>query len=142
MSNSIASVHMGESRSVATCLIGLLLCMSTLAIIVSAHHIEEETYNLVILQDDGIHFPEDILLTGTTTLAPSEATWELWNLGDGFSEWNLEESGSHFSDVIPVSENMWNWTLEINDTEMDCTCLLTISIPNGLDPMTKSIIVY
>tara|TARA_B110000881_G_scaffold80596_1_gene70349 strand:- start:442 stop:579 length:138 start_codon:yes stop_codon:yes gene_type:complete len=44
--------------------------MSTLAIIVSAHHIEEETYNLVILQDDGIHFPEDILLTGTTTLAP------------------------------------------------------------------------
>tara|TARA_B110000914_G_scaffold135245_1_gene118272 strand:+ start:308 stop:499 length:192 start_codon:yes stop_codon:yes gene_type:complete len=60
--------------------------MSTLAIIVSAHHIEEETYNLVILQDDGIHFPEDILLTGTTTLAPSEATWELWNLGDGFSE--------------------------------------------------------
>ncbi len=142
MSNSIASIPMGESRSVATCLIGLLLCMSTLAIIVSAHHIEEETYNLVILQDDGIHFPEDILLTGTTTLAPSEATWELWNLGDGFSEWNLEESGSHFSDVIPVSENMWNWTLEINDTEIDCTCLLTISIPNGLDPMTKSIIVY
>ena len=142
MSNSIASAHMGESRSIATCLVGLLLCMSTLAILVSAHHIEEETYNLVILQDDGIHFPGNILLTGTTTLAPSEATWELWNVGDGSSGWNLEESGSHFSDVVPVSENLWNWTLEINDTEIDCTCLLTISIPNGLDPMTKSIIVY
>ena len=142
MSNSIASIPMGESRSVATCLIGLLLCMSTLAIIVSAHHIEEETYNLVILQDDGIHFPEDILLTGTTTLAPSEATWELWNVGDGISGWNLEGSGSHFSDVVPVSENLWNWTLDINNTEIDCTCLLTISIPNGLDPMTKSIVVY
>lgn len=142
MSNSIASVSMGESRSVATCLIGLLLCMSMLAIIGSAHHIEEETYNLVILQDDGIHFPGDISLTGTTTLAPSEATWELWNVGDGFSGWTLEQSGSHFSDVIPVSENMWNWTLEINNTEIDCTCLLTISIPNGLDPMTTSIIVY
>ena len=116
--------------------------MSTLAIIVSAHHIEEETYNLVILQDDGIHFPEDILLTGTTTLAPSEATWELWNVGDGISGWNLEGSGSHFSDVVPVSENLWNWTLDINNTEIDCTCLLTISIPNGLDPMTKSIVVY
>ncbi|MDE0954279.1 MAG: hypothetical protein OR994_06360 [Candidatus Poseidoniales archaeon] len=133
---------MGESRSIATCLVGLLLCMSTLAILVSAHHPEEVTYNLVILQDDGTHFPENILLTGTTTLAPSEATWQLWNVGDGLSGWNLEELGSHFSDVVPVSENLWNWTLEINDTEINCTCLLTISIPNGLDPMTKSIIVY
>jgi len=142
MSNSIASARMGESRSIATCLVCLLLCMSTLAILVSAHHIEEETYNLVILQDDGTYFPGNILLNGTTTLAPSEATWELWNVGDGLSGWNLEESGSHFSDVVPVSENLWNWTLEINITEIDCTCLLTISIPNGLDPMTKSIIVY
>jgi len=108
----------------------------------SAHHLEEENYNLVILQGDGTHFPGNILLTGTTTLAPSEATWELWNVGDGISGWNLEGSGSHFSDVVPVSENMWNWTLDINDTEIDCTCLLTISIPNGLDPMTKSIVVY
>jgi hypothetical protein len=110
--------------------------------VVSAHHIAEDAYNLVILQDDGTHFTENILLNGTTTLAPSEATWELWNVGNGISGWSLEDSGSHFSDVVPVSENMWNWTLEINITEIDCTCLLTISIPNGLDPMTKSIIVY
>ena len=142
MSNSIASTRMGESRSIATCLVCLLFCISSLAMTVSAHHIEEDTYNLVILQENGAHFPGNILLTGTTTLAPSEATWELWNVGDGFSGWNLEESGSHFSGVVPVSENMWNWTLEINITELDCTCLLTISIPNGLDPMTKSIIVY
>ena len=142
MSNSIASAIMGESRSIATYSVCLLFCISALAMTVSAHHLEEETYNLVILQGDGTHFPEDILLTGTTTLAPSEATWELWNVGDGISGLNLEGSGSHFSDVVPVSENMWNWTLEINDTEMDCTCLLTISIPNGLEPMTKSIIVY
>ena len=142
MSNSIASVRMGEGRSIATCLVCLLFCTSALAMTASAHHLEEETYNLVIHQGDGTHFPGNILLTGTTTLPPSEATWELWNVGDGFSEWNLEVSGSHFSDVVPVSENMWNWTLEINDTEIDCTCLLTISIPNGLDPMTKSIVVY
>ncbi len=142
MPNGIASSPMGESRSIATCLVCLLFCISALTMTASAHHLEEENYNLVILQGDGTHFPENILLTGTTTLAPSEATWELWNVGDGISGWNLEGSGSHFSDVVPVSENMWNWTLDINDTEIDCTCLLTISIPNGLDPMTKSIIVY
>jgi hypothetical protein len=142
MSNSIASVRMGESRSIATLLVCLLFCISMFSLTVSGHHIEEDTYNLVILQDDGVHFSENILLTGTTTLAPSEATWELWDVGDGFSGWNLEDSDSHFSDVVPVSENMWNWTLEINVTEIDCTCLLTISIPNGLDPITKSIIVY
>jgi hypothetical protein len=142
MPNGIASSPMGESRSIATCLVCLLFGISTLAMIVPAHHIADDTYNLVIHQDDGTHFTENILLNGTTTLAPSEATWELWNVGEGISGWNLEDSGSHFSDVVPVSENMWNWTLEINITEIDCTCLLTISIPNGLDPMTKSIIVY
>jgi len=142
MPNGIASTCMGESRSIATCLVCLLFGISTLAMVVSAHHIAEDAYNLVILQDDGTHFTENILLNGTTTLAPSEATWELWNVGNGISGWSLEDSGSHFSDVVPVSENMWNWTLEINITEIDCTCLLTISIPNGLDPMTKSIIVY
>ena len=142
MPNGIASSPMGESRSIATCLVCLLFGISTLAMIVPAHHIADDTYNLVIHQDDGTHFTENILVNGTTTLAPSEATWELWNVGEGISGWNLEDSGSHFSDVVPVSENMWNWTLEINITEIDCTCLLTISIPNGLDPMTKSIIVY
>jgi len=71
MSNSIASAIMGESRSIATYSVCLLFCISALAMTVSAHHLEEETYNLVILQGDGTHFPEDILLTGTTTLAPS-----------------------------------------------------------------------
>ena len=142
MPNGITRICMEESRSIATSLVFLLFGISTLAMVVSAHHIEEDTYNLVILQDDGTHFTENILLTGTTTLAPSEATWELWNVGDGISGWSLEDSGSHFSDVVPVSENMWNWTLEIDITEIDCTCLITVSIPNGLDPMTKSIIVY
>ena len=142
MPNGITCTCMGESRSIATCLVCLLFGISTLAMVVSAHHIEEDTYNLVILQDDGTHFTENILLNGTTTLAPSEATWELWNVGDGISGWSLEDSGYHFSDVVPVSENMWNWTLEIDVTEIDCTCLITVSIPNGLDPMTKSIIVY
>ena len=142
MPNGITCTCMGKSRSIATCLVGLLFGISTLAMIVPAHHIADDTYNLVIHQDDGTHFTENILLNGTTTLAPSEATWELWNVGEGISGWNLEDSGSHFSDVVPVSENMWNWTLEINISEIDCTCLLTISIPNGLDPMTKSIIVY
>lgn len=142
MSYSIVSAYMGEGRSIATFLVCLLFGISTLAMFVSAHHIEEDTYSLVIQQEDGTHFTENILLNGTTTLAPSEATWELWNVGDGISGWNLEASGSHFSDVIPVSENIWDWELEINISEINCTCLLTVSIPNGLDPMTKSIIVY
>ena len=142
MSYSIVSAYMGEGRSIAPFLVCLLFGISTLAMFVSAHHIEEDTYSLVIQQEDGTHFTENILLNGTTTLAPSEATWELWNVGDGISGWNLEASGSHFSDVTPVSENIWDWALEINISEINCTCLLTISIPNGLDPMTKSIIVY
>lgn len=126
MPNGITRICMEESRSIATSLVFLLFGISTLAMVVSAHHLEEDTYNLVILQDDGTHFTENILLTGTTTLAPSEATWELWNVGDGISGWSLEDSGSHFSDVVPVSENMWNWTLEIDITEIDCTCLITV----------------
>jgi len=142
MSYSIAPVLMGVSRSIAACLACLLFCTMPLAVSVSAHHLDEENYNLFIFQDDGTIFSENISLNGTTTLPPSEATWELWNVGDGFSNWNMEASGSHFSSVVPASENLWYWTLEINVTELDCTCLLTISIPNGLDPMSKSIIVY
>ena len=142
MSYSIAPVLMGASGSIAACLASLLFFTLPLAVLVSAHHLVEENYNLFIFQDDGTIFPENISLNGTTTLPPSEATWELWNVGNGSSNWNMEASGSHFSSVVPTSENLWNWTLEINVTEIDCTCLLTISIPNGLDPMSKSIIIY
>jgi len=142
MSNSVASIHMGVSRSISVCLVSLLFCTLPLAVLVSAHHLDEDNYNLFIFQEDGTIFSENISLNGTTTLPPSEATWELWNVGDGISNWNIEATGSHFNSVVPVSENLWNWTLEINVTGIECTCLLTISIPNGLDPMTKSITLY
>ncbi len=142
MSYSVAPVFMGVGRSIAACLVCLIFCTLPLTVSVFAHHIDEENYNLFIFQEDGSIFSENISLNGTTTLPPSEATWELWNVGDGNSNWNMEASGSHFSSVVPVSDNLWNWTLEINVTEIECTCLLTISVPNGLDPMTKSIIVY
>jgi hypothetical protein len=109
---------------------------------VSAHHLEEENYNLYIFQNDGVIFTENLSINGTTTLPPSEATWELWNVGDGLSSWSLELSGSHFTSVEPSAESLWNWTLDITTAGIECTCLLTISVPNGLDPMSNSLIVY
>mgnify|MGYP000518574694 CR=1 FL=1 len=133
---------MGVSRSIITCLVAFTFCTLPLAVSVSAHHLDEDNYNLFIFQDDGVIFADNISINGTTTLPPSEATWELWNVGDGLSSWSLESSGAHFSSVDPSSENLWNWTLDIEVAGIECTCLLTISVPNGLDPMSKSLIVY
>ncbi len=123
-------------------IIVFIFCTLSIVDSVSAHHLEEENYNLYIFQNDGVIFTENISINGTTTLPPSEATWELWNVGDGLSSWSLELSGSHFTSVEPSAESLWNWTLDITTAGIECTCLLTISVPNGLDPMSNSLIVY
>jgi len=133
---------MRVSRSIVPFFVAFIFCMLPLGGLTSAHHLDEENYNLFIFQEDGIIFTDNISINGTTTLPPSESTWELWNVGDGLSSWSLELSGAHFTSVDPASENLWNWTLDIDVTALECTCLLTISVPNGLDPMSKSIIVY
>lgn len=125
-----------------TLIIVFIFCTLSIVDSVSAHHLEEENYNLYIFQNDGVIFTENISINGTTTLPPSEATWELWNVGDGLSSWSLELSGSHFTSVEPSAESLWNWTLDITTAGIECTCLLTISVPNGLDPMSNSLIVY
>jgi len=125
-----------------TLIIVFIFCTLSIVDSVSAHHLEEENYNLYIFQNDGVIFTENLSINGTTTLPPSEATWELWNVGDGLSSWSLELSGSHFTSVEPSAENLWNWTLDITTAGIECTCLLTISVPNGLDPMSNSLIVY
>lgn len=123
-------------------IIVFIFCTLSIVDSVSAHHLEEENYNLYIFQNDGVIFTENLSINGTTTLPPSEATWELWNVGDGLSSWSLELSGSHFTSVEPSAESLWNWTLDITTAGIECTCLLTISVPNGLDPMSNSLIVY
>ena len=129
-------------RSLLAFFVIFIFCTLPVADSVSAHHIEEENYNLFIFQNDGSLFTENISINGTTTLPPSEATWELWNVGDGISSWSLVLSGSHFTSVEPSAESLWNWTLDITTVGIECTCLLTISVPNGLDPMSNSLIVY
>lgn len=142
MSKGVVSMSMGESSPIVVYLVILLFCSLPLTSITSGHHLEEVDSSLIISQPNGTHFSDNITVNGTTSLSPVESVWELWNVGDGTSSWSLQDSGSHFTTVVPQSDDLWNWSLIIDIEGVDCTCLLTISIPNGLDPMTKSIIVY
>ena len=79
--------------------------------------------------DDGIWVNDTLVINGSTTLNPQSANWVLYDVTDPYtSSWPIIGNGGYFSEVLPVSEGLWSWTLTIDVSGVNCTCWLEISL--------------
>ena len=121
---------MGQFLKSSLVLASLLLMLIPLS---SANTIlSEDSQKLTSQIGDGIWVNETLTINGSTTLPPQNANWALYDVTDPYSEWIEVRSGGFFSEVIPVDEGLWIWSITIDVQNLNCTCWLEISQTDGL----------
>lgn len=83
--------------------------------------------------ESGVWFNETLTINGSTTIPAQDANWALYDVSDPYSSWNLMRSGNYFSEVIPLDEGLWSWSINVDVNGLNCTCWLEISQPVGLE---------
>ena len=83
--------------------------------------------------EDGAWFNETLVIDGSTTIPAQNANWILYNVTEPYSDWVVLRSGDYFSEVIPVDEGLWVWSISVDVQGINCTCWLEISQPIELE---------
>ena len=112
-----------------------LVITSLLLMLVPAYSADNsqqpEIDSLSTVIDDGFWVNETLTVNGSTNLNPQSANWVLYDVTDPYvTTWPIIGSGEYFSVVLPVSEGLWDWSLTIDVSGVNCTCWLEISQPN------------
>ncbi len=123
--------EMSHSQRVYSVLFGLIFILSSLSFSAADDDIEPE------LNSDFIHgtwVNETLLISGTTSLPAQQASWNMYDITDrDNSTWELLDTGDYFSNVTPMDQDLWSWTISINVSGINCTCWIEISQPYNLD---------
>ena len=92
----------------------------------------EDSPKLTSQIGDGIWVNETLTINGSTTLPPQNADWVLYDVTDPYSEWIVVRSGGYFTEVIPVDDGLWIWSISVDVQGLNCTCWLEVGQTDGL----------
>ena len=92
--------------------------------------------------EDGAWVNDTLTINGSTTIPAQYANWALYDVTDPYAEWETLLSGDYFTEVIPIDDGIWVWSITIDVTGIDCTCWLEISQPDGLEKALLNRIVF
>ena len=83
--------------------------------------------------EDGAWFNETLEVDGSTTIPAQDANWILYNITEPSNGRYILRSGDYFSEVIPVDDGLWIWSITVDVQGINCTCWLEISQPINLE---------
>lgn len=110
-----------------------LLCLFLASLVPSSIATHEQSTLLTSETSDGIWVNDTLEISGRTTLPAQAASWVLYDITDPYSEWEVLRQGDYFSEVTPLGQDLWEWSITIDTLEINCICWLEISQPNGLE---------
>ena len=106
-----------------------LLLLSLLSSGVNSEPVPSEI--LVIDQKQGHHFPDGMVdLSGSSSIPLNNASWTLFNNTDENQNLVVIESGDYLTQVTPIDQDVWSWSLSINASGISCTCIITLGVNN------------
>lgn len=109
----------------------LTLLLTTIPLVgVEASH-DNET-RLTTTLPSGTWVNDTLVINGSTTVPASNAVWYLYDVTNPWSEWDVVRSGEYFSEVTPIDDGLWVWSITIDVQGLNCTCWLEVSQPDGL----------
>ena len=98
---------------------------------------------------DGTHFTDSIDTNGTMTFDGNNHSWSVVDLFDidENSEPKLLLSGEYFNSITPIEDGLWEWNLNFNLTNINCTCELIVSsfsesVDGNMNQITSKLMVY
>ena len=93
-------------------------------------------------QDHGLAIEESsINVSGYSNIEMKSASWKLWDVSST-SQTTHVKSGDFLTTVTPITDNFWSWTLDFDIPELNCTCYLIISVPDGIDVIQANLLLY
>ena len=92
--------------------------------------------------NDGVWVNDTLTINGSTTVPAQYANWALYDVTDPYAEWEELQSGDYFTEVIPIDEGLWAWSITIDVSGHNCTCWLEISQPDGLEKALLNRIIF
>ncbi|MDP6869790.1 MAG: hypothetical protein QGI21_03340 [Candidatus Poseidoniaceae archaeon] len=112
----------------------LLIVIFLLSIpIIDGEADEIYTPSLTSTLEDGSWVNGTLIANGSTQDSPLNVEWLLINLSHNVEDLGAEIlSGTFFTTVDPVSDNLWIWSLSANVSDIECACLLRIIQENTL----------
>ena len=130
------------SRASLVSVVFLLMTMAITPSITSASESETGVMEFKFHQKDGHNATEILSLNGTANIALQQVEWHIVEFGNALNEGGLK-SGDYLTSVTPSGEQRWSWTLVVDVTGMNCTCVLEVHLSGlGLDTPIESIVVY
>ena len=98
---------------------------------------------------DGTHFMDSINTNGTMTFDGNNHSWSIVDLFDidENSEPKLLLYGEYFNSITPIEDGLWEWNLNFNLTNINCTCNLIVSsfsesVDGYVNQLTSKLMVY
>jgi len=96
--------------------------------IVNSSSVDSEVGQLTSPIEDGIWVNNTLEVNGSTTLPPQDADWVLYdvtvpNIGLPI----ILASGDFFTSVTPIDEGLWIWSIVIDVSGFNCTCMLEVT---------------
>ena len=117
----------------------LLLPASTLA-----EHKEQDGMTSPMVsfdQSHGEHYDELMHLNGTADRPLQQARWSILNISL-FDQREVIQEGEYLTSVTPAGDHQWRWSLVVDVSSLDCTCVVEIDLHNGPEAFTSQLIVY
>ena len=91
---------------------------------------------------DGAWVNNTLTINGSTTIPAQYANWALYDVTDPYAEWDELRSGDYFTEVIPVDDGLWIWSITFDINGLNCTCWLEISQPDGIEKALLNRIIF
>ena len=130
------------SRASLVSVVFLLITVAITPSITSASESGNSVTEFEFYQNDGHNASEILSLNGTANIALQQVEWQIVEFGNGLNESGLK-SGDYLTSVTPSGEQHWSWTLVVDVSGMNCTCVLEVylSESDGTTPIA-TIVLY
>ena len=129
MTNGVREVNMRKRHASCASIVSVLMLLLTMPFASASGASTDSQMNgfqLDFFQVEGHHSTDLLNLNGTANMPLHAAQWRLFDQqGDADSPPLL--TGDYLSSVTPSGEQRWSWTLVVDVSQLNCTCVLTIT---------------
>ena len=144
MTNGVREVNMRKRYASCASIVSVLMLLLTMPLASASSASTDSQMNgfqLDFFQVEGHHSTDLLNLNGTANMPLHAAQWRLFDQQGGSDSPPLL-TGDYLSSVTPSGEQRWSWTLVVDVSHLNCTCVLTIAQGDELHSPRAHITLY
>ena len=129
MTNGVQEVNMRKHHAQRASLVSVIMLLFTIPygpVMGEPSDSQMSEFQFDFFQVDGYHSTDLLNLNGTANMPLHAAQWRIHD-HQADPETPPLVTGDYLSSVTPSGEQRWSWTLVVDVSQLNCTCVLTIT---------------